>query len=141
MHRPAAFIGLIAILGTGAAAQQRPPNVMFVTDADSGEIQQTITLLQFPHIFSPEISPDGKRVGVDGWGRGQRSVDAHVLIIDLEVIPSKQAAVKKIITWSNVNFIRILNVAGPRESKSPGIYGEALEILREVVKGIKPING
>jgi Tol biopolymer transport system component len=83
MRPPITFFGLVVTLA-GSAAAQSPPTVMFVTDADTGEIHQTITLLQYPRIFSPEISPDGNRVGVDGWGRNQRSVEAHVLIVNLD---------------------------------------------------------
>lgn len=35
--------------------------------------------------------------------------------------------------WIRENRIEVLNVAGPRESKCPGIYGEALAFLRKVL--------
>ena len=34
--------------------------------------------------------------------------------------------------WMRRYRIRVLNVAGPRESKSPGVYGRAAAFLREV---------
>ena len=37
-------------------------------------------------------------------------------------------------TWAGAQRIRVLNVAGPRESKAPGIYGEA-EIWLRVLLG------
>lgn len=35
--------------------------------------------------------------------------------------------------WGEKNRIKILNVAGPRESEAPGIYGLACQFLREVL--------
>lgn len=52
------------------------------------------------------------------------------LVIDLEQ-PWKASAIRE---WMASHHIKILNVAGPRESKSPGIYRETLALLREVLK-------
>ena len=35
--------------------------------------------------------------------------------------------------WSRKNHVRILNVAGPRESEAPGIYAQAISFLKEVL--------
>jgi hypothetical protein len=37
--------------------------------------------------------------------------------------------------WANEHQIRVLNVAGPRESQSPGIYDRARAFLRQVLRG------
>ena len=51
------------------------------------------------------------------------------LVIDLtDPLPSIT-----ILRWLDTRRIRTLNVAGPRESKQPGIYVEALRYLREVL--------
>ena len=39
----------------------------------------------------------------------------------------------KVRKWGQVHKIKILNVAGPRESKAPGIHEKAQEYLREVI--------
>ncbi len=49
-------------------------------------------------------------------------------VLDLTEAPS-ELAVK---TWARANEVRVLNVAGPRESKCPGIYAQAVEFLRRV---------
>jgi hypothetical protein len=36
------------------------------------------------------------------------------------------------IDWFDANNIRVLNIAGPRESKYPGVYAKAFEFLRKV---------
>jgi len=54
-----------------------------------------------------------------------------LLIIDLNQNPDP-AAVKK---WLKAEGVRTLNVAGPRESKMPGLHAFAVEFLRAVLKG------
>ena len=41
---------------------------------------------------------------------------------------------KTIRDWIELNEIKILNVAGPRESQFPGIHNQALIFLRRVLK-------
>lgn len=53
-----------------------------------------------------------------------------VLVIDLEqTIQNMQ-----IENWINDNDINVLNVAGPRESKQPGIYQKAYVLLNSLFK-------
>ena len=53
------------------------------------------------------------------------------LILDLE---SGDAALPAAIqTWLRENNIRANNVAGPRESNSPGIYNMARDLLEEII--------
>jgi len=51
------------------------------------------------------------------------------LILDLNKAPDA-SAVK---VWAHEHHVRVLNVAGPRESKCPGIYAQAVEFLRKVL--------
>lgn len=53
------------------------------------------------------------------------------LIVDLE----SPLPVEAITTWMKQHEVRTLNVAGPRESKYPGIYDEAKALLRQVLNG------
>ena len=57
-----------------------------------------------------------------------------VLVIDLEAIPGRDQAIEAILNWADENFIRILNVSGPRESRCPGIHDVALEIMSAVLR-------
>jgi len=50
------------------------------------------------------------------------------LVVDL----SKREEPNIVKEWGQQNRIRILNVAGPRESKIPGIHDRAVEFLREL---------
>lgn len=50
------------------------------------------------------------------------------LILDLTESPSAQG----VHAWALAHAIVVLNVAGPRESKCPGIYARALRFLHEV---------
>ena len=60
-----------------------------------------------------------------------------VLVIDLDAMPSAAAAADKILTWADRRFIRHPNVTGPRESRCPGIYAEALALLTGVLTQLK----
>lgn len=50
------------------------------------------------------------------------------LIVQIENNPAPETVVQ----WLTENDIRILNIAGPRESKCPGVHVSALEYLRRV---------
>ena len=39
-------------------------------------------------------------------------------------------------TWARQHKIRVLNIAGPRESKAPGIYAETVTLLRRVLASL-----
>jgi hypothetical protein len=51
-------------------------------------------------------------------------------IVDL----SKPQDVSDIITWIKEKDIKILNVAGPRESQSPGVYKSSRELIEKIIK-------
>lgn len=51
------------------------------------------------------------------------------LVMDLATEPPAEAARR----WIEQNRIRILNVAGPRESNQPGIYDLAAVVLRRLL--------
>ena len=55
------------------------------------------------------------------------------LVLDLE--KGNDQMVRMIQNWLRENNIQVLNVAGPRESKVPGIYGTARGFIEEVVLG------
>jgi hypothetical protein len=50
------------------------------------------------------------------------------LIIDL----SSEFSADDIVKWAIENDVTILNIAGPRESSTPGIYNESLALLKQV---------
>jgi len=43
-------------------------------------------------------------------------------------------AVSEAVAWLRTNAVRVLNVAGPRESESPGIHAQAIAFVRELVR-------
>ncbi len=51
----------------------------------------------------------------------------------LVVDPQSETSTRMIREWLTEHGIRILNVAGPRESSRPGIYGRAAALLRAVL--------
>ena len=57
----------------------------------------------------------------------QKNGEPH-LVIDL----SKDQDIAEIMSWVTSNEIEILNVAGPRESKNPGIHDKASRFLQRL---------
>lgn len=57
--------------------------------------------------------------------------DRPCLALDLSTNPARET----LLEWVNQHQIHILNVAGSRESGSPGIYQEAYQLLSEVLSG------
>ncbi len=51
------------------------------------------------------------------------------LVIDL----AQQTNISPLLDWISAHNIQTLNIAGPRESKCPGIYAEASKFLRHVL--------
>ncbi len=56
------------------------------------------------------------------------------LVVDL----TKKASPNRVRTWIVTHGIRVLNVAGPRESSRPGINAQAAAFLRQVLNPSKP---
>lgn len=52
------------------------------------------------------------------------------LIIDL----SKENNIDEVINWTKENNIKLLNIAGPRESQCSGVYNKAFEYLQKIFK-------
>ncbi len=46
----------------------------------------------------------------------------------------------KLKTWLEKHQVKILNVAGPRESKSPGVYAQAFDFLEGLFSGTLPLG-
>jgi hypothetical protein len=59
-----------------------------------------------------------------------------VLVLDLAAAPRAE----DVLAWIESANVTRLNVAGPRESEAPGIYGEALAVLRAVLSSIPSGN-
>jgi hypothetical protein len=51
------------------------------------------------------------------------------LVLDLSEAPSESA----VHAWAEEHKVRVLNVAGPRESKYTGIYAQAAQFLRTIL--------
>lgn len=61
-----------------------PHMVLNAIDADGSNWRQIVTVADYPIINSPEVSPDGEWVGVDGWKRHETLTDAHNVLIHLK---------------------------------------------------------
>ena len=59
-----------------------------------------IAIPDYPIICSPEISPDGKWVAVDGWRQGQNNLAAHLIVASLETDEVRDLGTGCIPHWS-----------------------------------------
>lgn len=112
-----------------------PPNEIHVQSAD-GKIVK-IVIPDYPNIYSPEISPDGKWIAVDGWKRGQSNVAAHLLIASVDTDEVRDLGIGCIPQWSvdgtKIGYSRygrgvfIRNFEGDAEERSIDPRGWAIE--------------
>ncbi len=58
-----------------------------------------------------------------------RRIGKPCLVLDLS---NEEATAGAILSWVQAHNVRILNVAGPRESKCPGIYEQSKGFLRQL---------
>jgi len=78
----------------------------------------------------PEDFEDGTQLTVQ-WAE---ALSMPYLIVDLDQPVDAQG----IAEWLGGSMFRVLNVAGPRASSSPGIYTAASDFLRQVLAVIPP---
>ena len=77
-----------------------PMTLIMALDADGTNLRTVGSIPQFPIINSPEVSPDGEWIGVDGWKHGQTNVDAHLLLIHLKTGIVSDLGKGAMPTWS-----------------------------------------
>ena len=81
-------------------ASRGPQIEIYAMNADGTNARKVAAIPNFPIINSPEISPDGKWVAVDGWNSDQNTQDAHNLIVNLETGRVKDLGIGCMPTWS-----------------------------------------
>ena len=63
-----------------------------------------------------------------------RELGRPVVVVDLAAAPDPQATA----AWLTHRRVRVLNVAGPRESQAPGVAAEARDFLVQVLAALAP---
>ena len=59
-------------------------------------------------------------------------LDKTLLRVIRSGLQGPQPRAETIMEWVRSHQVQVVNIAGPRESQSPGIYAQAAEFLREV---------
>lgn len=99
-----AVVTLASLLGSAnfLPADDQPPMAMAVwaLDADGANAREIGAIPGYPIINSPEVSPNGKWVAVDGWKIGQKNVDAHVLLLNVETRETRDLGPGCMPSWS-----------------------------------------
>ncbi len=88
------------------------------------------TLIIVPCLPLPEKIQDGTRLTI---ADAERQRKPHLIIS----LTEKDGIVEKIHEWISRENIHVLNIAGPRESNSPGIHIEARTLFRELFVELK----
>lgn len=79
-------------------SQYQRPNEIYAQLPDGSSV--SIAFPDFPIVYSPEISPDGKWVAVDGWKNGEPNTAAHVLVANIETDEVRDFGIGCIPHWS-----------------------------------------
>jgi len=112
--------------------------------AEDGAIPDCYPLRETPSPAYPERTAwnvrdsDGTLVLTRGRPRGGTALTASLarragkpmLVVDLEGPPDAV----EVRAWISGSAVRVLNVAGPRESEAPGIHDQAAAFLRGVLR-------
>ncbi len=79
------LFGIVIFAGVSPGAD-KPVKVtaIFAMDADGSNVRELASIPDYPIINSPEISPDGNWVAVDGWKADENLRDARVLLVNIE---------------------------------------------------------
>lgn len=89
------------------------------------------TLVIVPRYPLQDSIIDGTRLTIDYAAKQKKPY----LIISLL---NKAESVEAILYWIDQNNIRVLNIGGPRESSSPGIYKETCDLFQELFATLRP---
>jgi hypothetical protein len=81
------------------------------------------TLIIVPTLPLPDTIRDGTLLTIV---EAERTGKPNLII----AVDKKEEAVDTIRGWIDENNIHVLNIGGPRESNSPGVYQETCELLR-----------
>ncbi len=89
------------------------------------------TLIIVPYLPLPEKIQDGTRLTITD---AERQGKPHLIIS----LTERGSAIGEIHEWISRENICVLNIAGPRESNSPGIHLSACDLFRELFAELKP---
>ena len=81
-------------------------------------------------VLSPTAPQGGTRLTVGHAAKLNRPC----FVLD----PYAGGAADEIVAWLREEKPRILNIAGPRESKCPGLYTRCFALLKEVFSAVRP---
>ncbi|MFT3742456.1 MAG: putative molybdenum carrier protein [Gammaproteobacteria bacterium] len=85
------------------------------------------TLVLVPKLPLPKNITDGTTLTVEAV----QKTNKPFLIIDLSL--KMELNIEKVINWFGDNDVKVLNIAGPRESQSPNIYNVSSSFLEALM--------
>lgn len=127
----------VTISGAIAIAQERSGRALYAVDVDGTNPRQLTTIPGYDIINSPEISPDGKWIGVDGWNRGQSLTEAHLLFINLETGELRDLGEGAMPSWSPDGSWFVYSHYSPRGVSVRSFDGLQTQLIDERGWGIQ----
>jgi len=92
---------IVTLCDSRVVAQPGPgETALYAMHSDGSSTWKLIPIKDYPSFCSPEISPDGLKVAADGWRAGENSVQAHILIVDLNDGNVKDLGIGCMPSWS-----------------------------------------
>jgi len=92
--------GLDDLAQTSPSVTTGPIIEIMALDADGMNLRNVASIPNYPIINSPEVSPDGEWIGVDGWKHGEALTDAHLLLVHLKTGIVSDLGLGAMPTWS-----------------------------------------
>ena len=77
------ILAVAVCVRSACAAAPQAVTAIFAMDADGTHVREVASVAESPIINSPEVSPNGRYVAVDGWRADESLTDARLLIVDL----------------------------------------------------------
>ncbi|MCA9053532.1 MAG: PD40 domain-containing protein [Planctomycetaceae bacterium] len=95
------LLGQLILSSALTAADKVPMAIsIWAIDADGSNVRELGAIPGYPIINSPEVSPDGTWVAVDGWKHGEKNTAGHVLLLNVETKETRDLGPGCMPSWS-----------------------------------------
>ena len=96
------LLGEIGVEGFAGEPFAEDPgtSAMYAVDLDGANLRRLPQIPKYTVLGSPDISPDGRWIGLDGWKQGEGTSDARLLFVELETKEFRDLGPGAMPTWS-----------------------------------------
>ena len=133
------LLGEIGVEGFAGEPFAEDPgtSAMYAVDLDGANLRRLPQIPKYTVLGSPDISPDGRWIGLDGWKQGEGTSDAHLLFVELETKEFRDLGPGAMPTWSADGKRFVYSSYTPRGVFVGSFEGEERELIDEDGWGIQ----